>query len=293
MYECRSAKRFFGLLLLDAVVFSVCAVFFFVGRSFFSSSADSVREEDIFLPVIMYHSVYGDAPEEYIVTPEQFENDLSWLAENEYTSVTAQQLTDYVNGTGGLPEKPVMITLDDGCYNNLSEVLPVLEKYDMNAVVSVVGQYTDVTAVNDPHIPAYSYLTWEDIDSLTESGHVEIGNHTYNMHTFKGERQGCAKNPDETEEEYRELLYNDLNRLQNEIHEHTGKLPVVFAYPFGFRSPEAMPVIRELGFTITLTCTEKPNYITHDPDCLYGLNRYNRSGLYSTGEFMEFIMHNA
>ncbi|MDE6833673.1 MAG: polysaccharide deacetylase family protein [Ruminococcus sp.] len=289
MYECRSLKRFLSLLLLDAVVFSICAMFFFAGRNFFSSSADS----GIFLPVIMYHSVYGDTPEEYIVTPEQFENDLLWLAENGYTSVTAQQLTDYVNNIGNLPEKPVMITLDDGCYNNLSEVLPILEKYDMNAIVSVVGQYTDVTAVNDPHIPAYSYLTWEDIEKLTDSGHVEIGNHTYNMHSFRGERQGCAKNQNESESTYMELLNNDLSRLQNEIHQHTGKLPIVFAYPFGFRSPEAMPLIRELGFTITLTCTEKPNYITHDPDCLYGLNRYNRSGLYSTGEYMQLIMNNS
>ncbi|MDE5556816.1 MAG: polysaccharide deacetylase family protein [Ruminococcus sp.] len=290
MYECRSAKRFFGLLILDAIVFSLCAIFFFIGKSLFISSADEKKENSVFLPVIMYHSVYGENPEEYIVTPVQFENDLAWLAENNYTSVTAQQLTDYVNGTGLLPENPVMITLDDGCYNNLSDVLPLLEKYDMHAVVSVVGQYTDVTAENDPHIPAYSYLTWEDIKNLINSGHVEIGNHTYNMHSFKGERRGCSMNPDETEEQYSELLRNDLNRLQNEIHEHTGTLPIVFAYPFGFRSAESTPVIRELGFSITLTCTEKPNYITHDPDCLYGLNRYNRSGFYSTNEFMERIV---
>ncbi|MCM1314510.1 MAG: polysaccharide deacetylase family protein [Muribaculaceae bacterium] len=290
MYECRSAKRFFSLLILDAVVFSLCALFFFIGRSLFSSSAGMEKEKSIFLPIIMYHSVYGDTPEEYIVTPRQFENDLSWLAENSYTSVTAQELTDYVNGKGSLPEKPVMITLDDGCYNNLSEVLPLLEKYDMHAVVSVVGQYTDVTAERDPHIPAYSYLTWEDIQELIKSGHVEIGNHTYNMHSFKEGRKGCAKNPDETEEIYREILCNDLSRLQQEIHEHTGIYPIVFAYPFGFRSSEAMPIIREQGFTITLTCTEKPNYITSSPDCLYELNRYNRSGFYSTDEFMQKLL---
>ena len=289
MYECRSAKRFFGLLVLDIFVFSLCATFFFIGKSLFISSADVEKEKAVFMPVIMYHSVYGENAEEYIVTPVQFENDLAWLDKNHYTSITAQQLTDYVNGIGSLPEKPVMITLDDGCYNNLSDVLPLLEKYNMHAVVSVVGQYTDVTAKNDPHIPAYSYLTWEDIKSLINSGYVEIGNHTYNMHSFKGERKGCSMNPNETEEEYRKILYNDLSCLQNKIREHTGITPIVFAYPFGFRSAESTPIMRELGFSITLTCTEKPNYITRDPDCLYGLNRYNRNGLYSTGEFMARI----
>ncbi|MDE6781247.1 MAG: polysaccharide deacetylase family protein [Ruminococcus sp.] len=274
---------------MDIFVFSLCAFFFFIGKSLFSSSAGVNSENSVFMPVIMYHSVYNGCPEEYIVTPAQLENDLSWLAENGCTSVTAQQLTDYVNGIGKLPEKPVLITLDDGCYNNLSDVLPLLEKYDMHAIVSVVGQFTDVTAQNDPHIPAYSYLTWEDIQQLTASGHVEIGNHTYNMHSFKGIRQGCSINDGETEEQYRALLMEDLSRMQNEIHRNTGKLPIVFAYPFGFRSPESTPVIRELGFTITLTCTEKPNYISRDPNCLYGLNRYNRSGFYSTSEFMNRI----
>ena len=289
MYECRNAKHFFGLILLDILVFSICSAFFFIGKNLFNSSADVNSEKSVFLPVIMYHSVFSGTPEEYIVTPVQFENDLSWLAENGYTSVTAQQLTDYVDNKGNLPKKSVMITFDDGCYNNLSDVLPLLEKYNMHAIVSVVGQYTDVTAENDPHIPAYSYLTWDDINRLICSGRVEIGNHTYNMHSFKGDRKGCSKNTNENEEEYNSILTADLSRLQSEIYEHTNTLPVVFAYPFGFISDESLPVIRELGFTITLTCSERPNYITRNPECLYGINRYNRSGFYSTEEFMNKI----
>ena len=117
MYECRNIKHLFKLILVDIMVFLLCACFFFVGKSFFNSSAGGDSDKPVFMPVIMYHSVY-------------------------------------VNGIGILPEKPVMITLDDGCYNNLSDVLPLLEKYDMHAIVSVVGEYTNVTAKNDPHISA-------------------------------------------------------------------------------------------------------------------------------------------
>ena len=49
---------------------------------------------------------------------------------------------------------------------------------------------------------------------------------------------------------------------------------------------ESLPVIRECGFLMTLTCGEQMNYITREPDCLYGIGRYNRSGLYSTDEYM-------
>ncbi|MDE5582706.1 MAG: polysaccharide deacetylase family protein [Ruminococcus sp.] len=289
MYECHSLKRFLRLILLDILVFSLCGAFFLIGKNLFALSVEKSDDEPVFLPVIMYHSVFGNSPEEYIATPMQFERDLAWLSENGYSSVSARQLVDYTNNKDTLPEKCVMITFDDGCYNNLSEVLPLLEKYDMRAVVSVVGEYTDVTAVNDPHMPAYSYLTWDDINVLIESERVEIGNHTYNMHSFRGDRKGCSKNISETEEDYRNILFSDLSRLQSEIKEHTDILPVVFAYPFGFVSDESVPVLRELGFAVTLNCTERPNYITHNPECLYGLNRYNRSGLYSTEEFMRKI----
>jgi hypothetical protein len=45
-------------------------------------------------------------------------------------------------------------------------------------------------------------------------------------------------------------------------------------------------VLRDSGILMTLTCREGMNLITRDPDCLYGIFRYNRSGLLSTGEYM-------
>ncbi len=287
MYKCYNVKKFIKLLMIDTVIFSVCSIFFFIGKMIFSSAQD--ENNGVFLPVIMYHSVYGDTPAEYVVTPTQLENDLQWLKSNGYSTVTAEQVINYTRNKGNLPEKCVMITLDDGFYNNLSVLSPLLEKYDMTAVISVVGKYTDNDAVVDPHNPMYSYLTWDDIAELQNSGRVEFGNHTYNMHSLKGERTGCGIANGETESDYRKKLNNDISQLQEEFAENIGFTPVVFTYPFGKVSRESLPVIRENGFLMTLTCRESPNYITRDTDCLYGIGRYNRSGLYSTEEYMKKI----
>lgn len=286
MYKCCNLKKLLRFLIICALILVLCAALILIAKRFFFSSAAEKEEEPVPMPVIMYHSVYGTQPSEYIVTPSQLENDLIWLRDNGYTSVTAAELIDYTRGRGNLPEKPVLITLDDGFYNNLSELLPLLEKYNMHAIVSVVGQYTESLAPNDPHTSAYSYLTWEDISKLADSGRVEIGNHTYNMHCGNGIRKGCSMAAGETEDEYHTTLFNDLSLLQQELHRCTGITPVVFAYPFGYISRESLPVIRECGFLITLTCYERMNYITRNPDCLLGLSRYNRSGLYSTEEYM-------
>lgn len=255
-----------------------------------AASAGAAEDAPVFLPVIMYHSVYTSTPSEYAVTTVQLENDLAWLYHNGYSAVTAEQLCLYTNGIGTLPEKPVLITLDDGCYNNLSELLPLLEQYDMHAIVSVVGTYTENQAAADPHNPVFSYLTWEDIRLLSESGRVEIGSHTYHMHDLNGSRRGCARNSGESAEDYAAALSEDLSLLQNQLKEHAGILPFVFAYPYGLVSRESIPVLREQGFLVTLTCYEEPNYITRDPKCLYCLGRYNRSGLYSTEEFMQRLL---
>ena len=286
LYKCCYISK---KILIAAAAFSVLAMLFISERFLFLSSADS-EEEAVFLPVIMYHSICDNGPQEYIVTPQQLESDLQWLSSHGYTAVSAKQVCDYTHGNGCLPPKPVMITADDGHYNNLSQLLPLLEKYDMCAVISIVGSYTDVYAESDPHQDSYSYLTWDDINTLTASGRIEIGSHTYDMHSLSGGRKGCAKLSCETAEEYRSILRKDLSKLQNEISRHTGQSPVVFAYPFGAVSRESLPVIRELGFSMTLTCREGPNYIVHDPQCLYGIFRYNRSGLYSTEEFMRKLM---
>lgn len=290
MYRCYSPKRFFELLFIDAIVFILCAIFFCVGKAVLKSAADNSDDNPVFLPVIMYHSICERTPSEYIVTPQQAESDLAWLKENGYTSVSAQELVEYTHGKGILPEKPVLITLDDGFYNNLSEFLPLLEKYDMNAIISVVGKYTNDNASADPHISCYSYLTWDDISKLLDSGRIEIGSHTYDMHSLKTERKGCAKLPYETNEEYADIFTEDLGRLQSEMIQNAGTSPIVFAYPFGSISRESIPLLRSYSIMMTLTCYESPNYITRDPDCLYGISRYNRSGFYSTEEFMQKIM---
>jgi peptidoglycan/xylan/chitin deacetylase (PgdA/CDA1 family) len=278
MYSCFRLKRLLAaaaaLLVLIGAGFALIPVF-----------AENSPEPPVSLPVIMYHSVCEKEPSAYTVTPEQLESDLAWLSGHGYRTVTAEQLIGYTRGVGQLPEKPVLITFDDGFYNNLSLALPLLERYDMTALVSIVGRYTDDYAAADPHADSYSYLTWEDISDLLASGRIEIGSHTYDLHSDTV-RKGCARLPEETVEDYSSMLSADVGLLSTELRLHCGVSPVVFAYPFGSLCPESLPVLRDSGILMTLTCREGMNLITRDPDCLYGIFRYNRSGLLSTGEYM-------
>jgi peptidoglycan/xylan/chitin deacetylase (PgdA/CDA1 family) len=284
MYRCIGAFR------VRTIVTAALITAVFLGISCLISVYAAKNEpQPVALPVIMYHSVCEKSPTDYVVTPQQLNSDLEWLRNNGFESVSAQQLINYTRGSDPLPKKPVLITFDDGFYNNLSIALPLLEKYNMKAVISIVGRYTDDYAAADPHSDKYSYLTWDDISVLAASPLIEIGSHTYDMHSRTDGRNGCAKLNTETNEEYAALLRSDIGLLRTELHLNCGIVPYVFAYPFGDLCKESLPVLRDSGILMTLTCREGMNYITRESDCLYGIFRYNRSGLYSTDEYMAMI----
>lgn len=287
MYHCFSGKRFLKLIVIDITIIAMVVGFIkFSGIDW--SALDYESEKDgIFLPVIMYHSIVDDSSKinQYTVTPEIIENDMKYLKNQGFETVLTEELVQYIENDVPLPEKPVMITLDDGFYNNFCYLVPLLEKYDMKAVISVVGEFVDSASQRDAHMPEYSYLTWDDISEMCQHSCIEIGNHTYSMHSTDL-RKGSSKLSYETPEQYSEIFFQDINKLQNLLETNSGVIPVSFAYPFGYISRESIPILKKSGIRATFTCYEKPNYIVKDSDCLFGINRYNRSGNISTEEFM-------
>ncbi|MBR0276882.1 MAG: polysaccharide deacetylase family protein, partial [Clostridia bacterium] len=118
------------------------------------------NDSSIDVPIIMYHSVKNDISDsaKYIVTPNQLESDLIYLAQNGYTTITMTDLIDYVYNDKKLPEKPIILTFDDGYFNNYYYAYPLMKKYNMKMVISVVGSYSDKFSEIDDSNPAYAYL---------------------------------------------------------------------------------------------------------------------------------------
>lgn len=111
--------------------------------SFLFSFSFAKSDDEIELPIIMYHSLLKYQKSTYIVHPNIFEEDLKYIQSKGYSTITMTELINYVYNDAPLPEKPIIITFDDGYYNNLSYAVPLLHKYNMKAVVSIVGEYSD------------------------------------------------------------------------------------------------------------------------------------------------------
>lgn len=248
--------------------------------------------ESVLLPALMYHALLKDPAREgdYVLSPDVFFSDMIYLASQGYETVTSEMLIAYANGQGTLPEKPVLITLDDGMLNNLTYALPILEALDMHALFSITGVYAEAfTASPDPN-PNYAYMSWEEIGQLVASGHAEIAGHSYDMHCL-GARIGSGRMNGESAAAYERAFKSDVIRLQEALWTHSGVDTRVYAYPYGNIGEHSAKYLKELGFCMTLTCRETVSRVVRgDPDSLFGLGRFNRPSGIPTEEFMRRIL---
>lgn len=259
------------------------------GQSLVQSVVAETDNDAVRLPVLMYHAVTKNSGKmsKFIISQEEFEEDLKYIKDNGYTTIVMQDLIDYVYNGKELPEKPIMLTFDDGYYNNYLYAFPLLQKYDCKMVLSPIGKQIDVYSETEDRNPAYAHVTWENLKEMIDSGLVEVQNHSYDMHTVGKCRRGTKKNKNESMEHYRKAFTEDVEKLQQEINQHLGVTPNTFTFPFGSISSCSVDILKDMGFVATLSCEGKINMMTRDPDKLFGVCRILRPGKMSTEKFFK------
>jgi peptidoglycan/xylan/chitin deacetylase (PgdA/CDA1 family) len=241
-----------------------------------NKEASVSKVEKLYLPIIMYHHVKEKGLGKDTITPYEFEKDLKYLSENHYTTITMQDLLNFVNNNTLLPEKPIILTFDDGYLSTYRNVFPLLKKYNMKIVLSIVGKSTDAfSRVKDENIE-YSHMSWDNLNEMLKSGLVEVQNHTYNLHSYNSIRVGCNQKNGECFNDYEATLLEDLEMLQTKIKENTGNVPTTLAYPYGAYNDNTIKVMKEVGLEAGLTCRYGVNVVSRDMN-LFELRRICRA----------------
>ena len=126
---------------------------------------------------------------------------------------------------------------------------------------------------------------------MSESGLVEIQNHTYDLHSVQDSRKGAGRMVGETDEQYRSRLSRDVIKMQELLLLHCDILPNTFTYPYGEISEGSDEILKNLGFEATLGCYEKTNWISSNGDetQLFQLGRYLRPNHLNSSEYFTRI----
>lgn len=277
-------KKYYRVIIFD-LIFILLLIS--ITRSITNIALTSTANEEpkVCVPIIMYHQVKNKNLGKDVISPAEFESDLKYLAENNYTTITMTELIDYVYNGTQLPENPIILSFDDGYYTTYKYVYPLLKEYNMKIVLAIIGKSTDdFSKVNDTN-EEHAHLTWDHISEMAESGLVEIQNHSNNLHKISGGRYGSGQTKSESLSEYTTVISEDINELQEKITSHINVTPNTYAYPYGKYNDNTNAILKECGIKATLSVTFGVNLISRDnPDKLYGLKRICRAHNQSIGK---------
>lgn len=245
------------------------------------------------VPVLLYHGI-GEGE----VTPETFEAQIRFLAENGCHAVSAREMVDFVLHGGELPEKPVLITFDDGYLSNYEYGWPVLEKYGMKGTVFAIGVsvghekfYKDTQFIMTPH------FSYEQAREMIASGVMDVQSHTYDMHQWipfeTGDRirENTYPLENETETEYIAALRADIELYNGIRREELGEAFTALSYPGGQYTALTEAVVHQEGIALTLsTRTDSRNVLVRGlPQSLYALCRWNMTEDTTSEDMLEFL----
>lgn len=190
-------------------------------------------------PILMYHSISRSSHprfQQMTVTPEMFDKQMSYLVEYKYTPLTVTQFMQMRGENPGLlPERPVVITFDDGFADFFTEALPILKKYALPATLYISTAFIGGTGrwLRRERETERPMLNWQQVREIHAQG-IECGAHTHTHPQLDTVTLSRAKK----EIEYSKKLLED----------QLGEAVVSFAYPFGYHTARVLRLVQEAGF---------------------------------------------
>jgi peptidoglycan/xylan/chitin deacetylase (PgdA/CDA1 family) len=183
------------------------------------------------VPILMYHHIALPPPgadavrRDLSLPPEAFEQQLQYLAEQGYTSITLSDLIHHLARGLPLPSKAIILTFDDGYRDVYTEAFPLLRRYGMSATIFLVTGFIDR---EDP-----DYLSWTQVEEMHRAG-MQFGSHSYTHPDLRGKPA-----------EY--LVWQILG--SKEAIELRIQEPVrFFSYPSGMYDEDTIAVLRSAHF---------------------------------------------
>lgn len=249
-------------------------------------SSPAAAQEGIVVPVIMYHgfSEKESRINRYVIHPARLEEDILALKRMGCTAVTADELCRHFSEGYELPEKPVILSFDDGALSNYEYAFPLLQKYGVKAVIAPIGKACELAAGEKYKSVEWSQCTWEQLAEMEKSGLAELAYHTYDLHSATGDTIGAQAKNGEDGAQYASRLGEDVEKFDALMKKYTGKSAGTFVYPFGATRGGSEELLRSLGFSCAFDCEEKVNVLQTEHD-LFCLHRFLRPDDMSAEEF--------
>lgn len=183
------------------------------------------------VPVLTYHHIQPQATAVQLkqtslnVDSGMFDQQMEYLVSHGYTAISAFDLVEALRNHTGLPEKSVVITMDDGYADNDIYALPILKKYNLKAnlmlATGLVGSNPDM-------------LTWSQVQDMKGSGLYFLTNHTWSHYAVTNGPQS--------------KIESEIDTGAGQIKQYTGQDVNIFTYPYGSFNSNAIQTLQKKGY---------------------------------------------
>lgn len=183
------------------------------------------------VPILMYHYISHPPPDADIyrvdlsVTPEMFRQQMVWLRENGYETIDLYDLSGAIVNRAELPEKPVLLTFDDGYLDNYENAYPILQELGFEGTFFIVTDFVDSGREG--------YMTWPMIEEMARAGH-RIESHSRTHPDLRGLSH--------------DVLVWQILGAQETLAAHIGYRPRYFCYPGGTYDAATIQILQELDY---------------------------------------------
>lgn len=221
------------------------------------------------VPILMYHYISNPPSDADIyrldltVPPDQFEAQMEWLAVNGFHPIRVMDLQYALKSGVPLPDKPIVLTFDDGYLDNFQYAYPVLKNYRFPATFSVITQFTDD---NKP-----GYMNWAQLAEISKAG-MEIASHSQD-HADMRLKYGTS-------------LVDEINGSKQTIELRLGVPVRTFTYPSGKYDARTLATVRASGYGSGLT---EIAGMRQTSDKMFELRRIRIRGAYNITDFAYWI----
>lgn len=208
------------------------------------------------MPVLMYHKIDDNGkPNTAVIASDRFREHMEALKDAGYETIFEEELAAYARHGGGLAEKPILITFDDGYLDNYVHAFPILKELDMKASIYVIVSYRGKKPGWNEH------FDWEQAREMIDSGHISIQSHSYashHIHPATGRSYLTGKlifedGSEESDEDYANRVKNDMLLSKQTIEHETGQRVISFSYPFGHYNDQTEQWLQEAGYEMSFS----------------------------------------
>ena len=215
-------RQFWSLL---AVLLILLGALLIVGHSHEEAASLPLpaAEDDEKVLVLNYHMV-NRMFISLAIDPEDFDWQMKYLVDHGYHTISPDELYAFLEGKGTLPDRPGLITFDDGYVDNYTNAYPILKKYNLKATIFIVTGFVSERK---------GYLTWDQLREMEQHG-ITAQSHTVTH----------APLPELSDERIREELIVSKQQAEAELGH-----PIEFiAYPTGAHDLHIVGIAKEAGY---------------------------------------------